>query len=68
MSQNCCGFFMSIYKEATVQITFSFFKLAEHFPEIEKERINKVWYALQIINDLNTDRWDRWAKCHLPIE
>lgn len=51
-----------------MQLAFSKEELAKHFPKIEKERINKVWTALQIINELDGDRWDKWAEYNLPPE
>ena len=42
-----------------MQLTFSLKELADHFPKIDSERINQVWTALRIINDLNADHWDR---------
>ena len=51
-----------------MQLAFSKEELALHFSEINTERINQVWTALRIINELNTDRWDKWAKHHLPAK
>lgn len=61
---------MPIYiKESKkMQLAFSKEELAVHFPKIDSERINKVWTALQIINELDGDRWDRWAEYNLPPE
>ena len=51
-----------------MQLAFSKEELADHFPKIDSERINRVWTALRIINELDSDRWDRWAKRHLPAK
>ena len=49
-----------------MEINFSKKQLAEHFPEIEQKEINSVWLALNIINDLNKDHFDIWARKFLP--
>lgn len=51
-----------------MQIAFSLKQLSVHFPKIDSERINQVWTALRIINELDSDRWDKWAEYNLPPE
>ena len=48
-----------------MQLRFSKDQLAQAFPEIEADKIDKAWYALKIINDLNAD-WDSWVATHIP--
>ena len=49
-----------------MQIRFNKDRLAEYFPEIDAEGINKAWYAMSLINCLYQDRWDKWASENLP--
>lgn len=49
-----------------MKIIFTKKQLAEYFPELEQKAINSAWLALNIINNLDKDYFDVWAKKKLP--